>query len=646
MYENKLPLAGLTVINNPLNPVSIQVEKRKVHLTDGVSPAAENAWIYRVTPPKLGGTGARKNYLGPIINVRRGNSCVIRWRNTLGPMTMPPMPDMMEDPPINSPMMPGMNMSVGIVTHLHGGQVQMADDGWPLAPVGYVGNPHGFPTSRTYTYPNNQRAAMHWFHDHAMDNTARQVHAGLAGLYFVRDQSDTDIFGLIGGPAQEIPLVIQDRMVACGFDGVDYSAGIPANAAGYSRPEFLGETIFVNGRATPFHNVNRAIYRLRILNGSNARTYALALMDPAADGTGQVWHSDRMRVIGTEGGLITASRQLAGTEYLLLAPGERVDVLLDLTDPAVAATDCLRLVNLAVKSALQDVTPEGIFQTDVLSVLGPPMSANDPAFRNALMIGPANIMQFCLPKTGTGAPNSFPLNVAALDGVLASNANGDGFQVNGGVLDTMPSGVTIARNRLVMLMNNTAGLGAPWQDTQIWEMGPDNGLVPTLNLQFNVDLLTLNPLVGLPSGPMPYGIYRSRFFDPAPPPLGSVYRPLHAPTFTPQAGTYERWYVANIGNSILPEVTNEVVDMHPFHMHLVNFVVQRRFVLDAGDNFVPVSRPLDFDGTARHDTVRVQPSELLELLVYFPPGFKGDYPYHCHLVEHEDMGMMLHFTVV
>ena len=97
--------------------------------------------------------------------------------------------------------------------------------------------------------------------------------------------------------------------------------------------------------------------------------------------------------------------------------------------------------------------------------------------------------------------------------------------------------------------------------------------------------------------------------------------------------------------------------MHPFHMHLVNFVVTRRFVLAESndkpgkyvfverDNILAPIRPLDFDGKVRHDTVRIQANELVELLVYFPKGYAGRYPYHCHLVEHEDMGMMLHFEV-
>lgn len=35
-----------------------------------------------------------------------------------------------------------MNNSVGLVTHLHGGKVQPAADGWPLWPISIAGNPY------------------------------------------------------------------------------------------------------------------------------------------------------------------------------------------------------------------------------------------------------------------------------------------------------------------------------------------------------------------------------------------------------------------------------------------------------------------------------------------------------------------------
>jgi FtsP/CotA-like multicopper oxidase with cupredoxin domain len=662
MYENELPLAGLTVLNHP-KKVNIQVEKRKVKLDKNITPNQENAWVYRsVSSPCQPGLTVRNNYLGPIINVKSGDSCKVQWINTLDAMAG--MPDMQEMPPINPPMdpvMPDMQPSVGIVTHLHGAKVAPQYDGWPLTPVGYTGNPYNFPNQRKYHYPNDQRAAMMWFHDHSMDNTAPQVHAGLAGLYFIRDQSDTDIFTLIGGADKEIPLVIQDRNIACGYDRMDYWAGLPTDKPNptiapdeYFRPEFLGETIFVNGRATPYHNVDRSIYRLRILNGSNARTYALALIDPSwwakPGNSSKVWYSDCLRVIGNDGGLLTNPVALNSTDYLLIAPGERLDILLDLTGVALNNVECLRLVNLAIKSAKEDVGLEGIFQSDSLSVLIP-TDSTDPRLNDALKLGQANIMQFCIGQQVADPP----LNVAALDSILSANANDDNFSVSAGILGTNPPTTTITRNRFVLLMNNT---GAPttnpitaWKDVQMWELGAPDGIAPTWDLPFGVDTAGINPLPGNPLATQSYGVFRATFFqaEPAPmitPALG--YPALHTPTIMPKAGTYERWYVANIGNAqpVVNASPNDTVDMHPFHIHLVNFTVLRRWALDATGTFQPVvASPLEFDGISRHDTVRIQSNELLELLVYFPQGYTGDYVYHCHLVEHEDMGMMLHFSV-
>jgi len=280
-------------------------------------------------------------------------------------------------------------------------------------------------------------------------------------------------------------------------------------------------------------------------------------------------------------------------------------------------------------------------------------------------------MQFCV---GT-LPAAAGLNVAAVDSILANNANdlnNEGFvaAAPGGQLVANPGnllGTAPARNRLVLLMNNSnAGaepphpLALPWQDVQMWELC-DPALAPagaTWRLPFTIDTETASPVTTIDTGVgKTYGVARATFFRDNPPPQVSTatgYPAVHAPTFTPKAGTYERWFVANIGNfqdTAAPantNIMNEIMDMHPYHMHLVNFTVVNRWQVNAVgtlDGPLPPST-LDFDGIARHDTVRIQANEILELLVYFPPGYVGDYVYHCHLVEHEDMGMMLHFNVV
>ena len=195
-------------------------------------------------------------------------------------------------------------------------------------------------------------------------------------------------------------------------------------------------------------------------------------------------------------------------------------------------------------------------------------------------------------------------------------------------------------------------LGLKWKDTQLWELVADDQKGATWQLPFDVDLV--NPTPGGP-GQRTYRVKRATFFAVDPPRTidaqPHTYELLHPDPFKPTQGTYERWYVANVGNGQPTQALQmgKVPDMHPFHMHLVNFVVTRRFRLDPKTNEFadrPGGRELDFDKIVRHDTVRIQSNELLELLVYFPKVYTGQYPYHCHIVEHEDMGMMLHFEAV
>src|SRR5947199_67397 len=58
-------------------------------------------------------------------------------------------------------------------------------------------------------YPNVQQATTMWYHDHAMAVTRFNVHAGLAGMYLVRD-AEEDALDLPHG-RHEIPLILTDR---------------------------------------------------------------------------------------------------------------------------------------------------------------------------------------------------------------------------------------------------------------------------------------------------------------------------------------------------------------------------------------------------------------------------------------------------
>jgi spore coat protein A len=209
---------------------------------------------------------------------------------------------------------------VRLMTHLHGGFVAADSDGNPAL------TPNGFGPGETQTvyYPNQRPqtpASLLWFHNHGLGTTRLNVLAGLAAAYIVRDEFDTGTepnpIG-IPGDHYEIPLVIQDRMFSA--DGTFFypTSDIPGVVwVG----EYFGDVMLVNGKVWPFLEVEPRFYRLRILNGCNARILNLNLSGV------------RMWQIGADGGLWDMP---VSVNRVVLAPAERADVVVDLRGAAGA----------------------------------------------------------------------------------------------------------------------------------------------------------------------------------------------------------------------------------------------------------------------------------------------------------------------
>jgi FtsP/CotA-like multicopper oxidase with cupredoxin domain len=135
------------------------------------------------------------------------------------------------------------------------------------------------------------------------------------------------------------------------------------------------------------------------------------------------------------------------------------------------------------------------------------------------------------------------------------------------------------------------------------------------------------------------------------------YRMDSAPTLTVPADSVEEWTVENW--------TNEV---HAFHIHQVHFrvlSVNGQAVADApllDTVTVPAAAPADVTGAAQAtlasaatpadvtNAARVPPADVtgaarvapgqVRIKLFFPESLAGDIPFHCHLVDHEDNGMM------
>ncbi|WP_346433704.1 multicopper oxidase family protein [Nonomuraea composti] len=230
---------------------------------------------------------------GPTIRARSGRRTVVKLINQLGEPT---------------------------VLHLHGGHTPPESDGYPTDLVAPG-------ASREYVFPLEQRAATLWYHDHRMDYTGPQVWRGLAGMFLVGD-AEEEALPLPRGE-RDVPLLICDRSFAA--DGtLLYPAleGKPGVREAYMGG-VLGDVILVNGAPWPELRVERARYRLRLCNASNARAYELSTGGP-------------MVRIGSDGGLLAAPRTV---RQLRLAPGERADVVVDFS--AYGVGQHVELRNLA-----------------------------------------------------------------------------------------------------------------------------------------------------------------------------------------------------------------------------------------------------------------------------------------------------------
>jgi hypothetical protein len=88
--------------------------------------------------------------------------------------------------------------------------------------------------------------------------------------------------------------------------------------------------------------------------------------------------------------------------------------------------------------------------------------------------------------------------------------------------------------------------------------------------------------------------------------------------------------------------------MHPMHMHLVLFqILDRQTFVVSNDVVVPTGPriPVVANEAGWKDTVQVNPNEVVRVIARFE-DFTGKYPYHCHILEHEDHEMMRQFEVV
>jgi FtsP/CotA-like multicopper oxidase with cupredoxin domain len=308
----------------------VRMVPRRVRLHSELPPS--DVWTYEGRLP------------GPTIEVRRGQLLRVEWVNALPAGKPYPVTAVTaRDPPEGAPPdripqnVPGRSdgrvneaavaLPPWTVTHLHGGRTAAIYDGW-------TENGALSGQSTVADYANEQRATLLWYRDHAIGITRFNVYAGLAGLWVIRD-AEEDALGL-PSDRYEIPLLVQDRNLDTAPDGA--LTGRLLHKVEDGTMEFFGPFTLVNGTIWPYLPVEARHYRLRFLNGSNARTYRLLLLD--GDGRPAL---GTIRQIGTDGGLLGRPVALP-PDALVLASAERADLIVDFRP---FCGERLRLVNTA-----------------------------------------------------------------------------------------------------------------------------------------------------------------------------------------------------------------------------------------------------------------------------------------------------------
>ena len=229
---------------------------------------------------------AGRNYINPTLVLRPGQALQVELENSTSEST---------------------------IIHWHGLGVDTRNDGagMPLVPPG---------ARYAYNFEVRDRAGLYWYHPHPHGLTAGQVYRGMFGLIEVEDDEERALrtaLGLVPGRS-EIPLMLQDRRGVA-----DYAATASDRMHGY-----FGNSVEINGTTCPYFDVSTRIYRFRVLNASNARTYRLGLRTA-------VGRPMPFVLIGTDAGLL--AKPIPCNE-VFISPAERIDILVDLSDAGVGDT--------------------------------------------------------------------------------------------------------------------------------------------------------------------------------------------------------------------------------------------------------------------------------------------------------------------
>ena len=195
--------------------------------------------------------------------------------------------------------------------HWHGMHLPAVMDGGPhqVIPVGTIWQPY-------WKVTNN--AATYWYHPHLHEMTQDQMTKGLGGFIIVRDAEEAALALPRTYGVDDIPLMLTSRKYLTG------NAFAVTNTA-------YGDYMLTNGTPNAQVSLPKQMVRLRILNAEMERAYNLGFSD------GRPFY-----IIGNDGGLLNDTVEAT---RVILAVGERIEILVDLSNKSIGDTLNLNAYN-------------------------------------------------------------------------------------------------------------------------------------------------------------------------------------------------------------------------------------------------------------------------------------------------------------
>ncbi len=502
--------------------INLQCQPATVSILSGQATRVLQYSAQLVKGPAQTLTDIPGSYLGPIMRFETGQKIRINLHNLL------------DEPSI---------------THWHGLHVPAEVDGHPL---------YAIDKGQTFVYEFEMlnRAGMNIYHPHPHNTTASQVYHGLAGAILVNDAEERRLELPHG--EYEVPIVIQDRQ----FDANNqllYVRHMRERMLG-----FYGDRILINGRPDFHLDVASRAYRFRILNGSSARIYKLGWDD-----------NSPVTVIGTDGGLLETPQH---KPYVMLAPGERIDVWADFSGRKLGSQLVLRSRDFSgvLPGMAERMISGGMHGTAL------PVGSDYPLFsvKVTRQVSDSPVLP---QKLSTIKPYQ-----------LSDTANPD-----------KPVPIAVSEGPMAMLIN---GRPYAFNDVQPYERIPVN----------TVQLLE---------------VFHSQHGGHG---MGMMSGMNHGKDSEAQGGMGMHGMGGGMGMMMAMA--------HPIHLHGQSFqILSRTFSGNTSADYASVK-----EGFIEHglkDTVLLMPGERIKIIKPFQ-DFKGLFMYHCHNLEHEDMGMMRDFSVI